>query len=446
MGKLKIGVCALCAAFSIVIFSGALSANANDSIADKQQQVNAIREANQKRQQEIDALGEDIADNEYAMALIGEQIDGYLAEIAAYGELVTEKQAAVEQEKAEIEQIEKYIADKVAEIEYKKAQIEELQAQNKANLEQFGKLARYMYMNNMSTQLPILNGSDNWYDYFVYSDVANNITEQTADFMDDILASIKRQEDMITEFNGEIQVLEAEKAELEKEKDDLEQEEADLVNTKADLERNAEEKRNTLYILAAENDDFMAKISGLKSDIDGANELMEELNAQIEEEIRKAQANRDPEMPDYSGDELGWPLDLQHHQITCYFVDYDAFHNGRHTGIDISDGAIRGAPIRAAQSGVVVTVSQTCSHNEPKDGWTCGCGGNYGNYIIIDHGGQLATLYGHCQAIYVSPGQVVEKGEAIGEVGSTGWSSWWHLHFETRENGARVNPSKYLNF
>lgn len=446
MGKLKIGACALCAALCVAVFGGSFGAKANDSIADKQQQVNKIREENERRKQEIAALGEDISDNEAAMELIGAQIDGYLSEIAAYGELVTDMQAAVAKKKAEIEQVEKDIADKEAEIETKKLQIAELQAQNTANLEQFGKLARYMYMNNMSSQLPILNGSDDWYDYYVYSDVVNNITEQNADFMNEILASIKRQEDMITEFNEEIAILDADKARLEKEKEDLEQDEADLESTKNDLERDADEKRRELHSLAAENDDFMSKISGLKSDIEGANELMEELNAQIEEEIRKAQANRDPEMPDYSGEELGWPLDPKHHTITCYFVDYDAFHNGRHTGIDISDGAIRGAPIRAAQSGVVVTVSQTCSHNEPKDGWTCGCGGNYGNYIIIDHGGQLATLYGHCQAIYVSPGQVVEKGEAIGEVGSTGWSSWWHLHFETRENGVRVNPSKYLNF
>ena len=218
MGKLKIGAFASCAALCVAVFGGSFGAKANDSIADKQQQVNAIREANEKRKQEIAALGEDISDNEYAMELIGAQIDGYLAEIAAYGELVTDMQAAVAKKKAEIEQVEKDIADKEAEIEVKKAQIEELQAQNTANLEQFGKLARYMYMNNMSSQLPILNGSDDWYDYYVYSDVVNNITEQNADFMNEILASIKRQEDMITEFNEEIAVLDADKARLEKER------------------------------------------------------------------------------------------------------------------------------------------------------------------------------------------------------------------------------------
>ena len=445
MGKIRIGACALCAVLSVAMFSGSLSANANDSIADKQQQVNDIRKANEKRKQEIDALGDDISDNEEAMELIGEQIDGYLAEIAAYGELVTEKQTAVEQKKAEIEQVENNIAYKENEIELKKSQIAELQAQNDLNLEQFGKLARYMYMNNMSTQLPVLNGSDDWYDYFVYSDVVNNITEQTSDFMDYIMSSIKRQEELIAEFNSEIQVLEAEKAELEKEKVDLEQEEADLESTMADLERNTDQKRGEINSLVEKNDAFKDKIAGLKISIAEAEAQMEELNAEIEKLIREAQANRDPDMPDYSGESLIWPLDPQHNRITTYF-GYDPWRGGNHGGIDVWDSWIHGATVYAAQSGYITTTSFTCTHNEPKNGWTCGCGGNFGNYIIIDHGGNLATLYGHLQAIYVSPGQFVKQGDAIGEVGSTGWSTDYHLHFETREYGVRVDPRNYLNF
>lgn len=445
MGKLKIGACALCAALCVAVFGGSLGAKANDSIADKQQQVNDIREANEKRKQEIAALGEDIAGNEAAMELIGAQIDGYLAEIAAYGELVTDMQIAVAKKKAEIEQVEKDIADKEAEIEAKKIQIAELQAQNTANLEQFGKLARYMYMNNMSSQLPILNGSDDWYDYFVYSDVINNITAQNADFMNEILASIKRQEDLITEFNDEIAALEAQKAELEQEKADLEQQEADLENTKYDLEISAAQKRSEISSLVEKNDAYKDKIAGLKTNIEEAEAQMEELNAEIERLIREAQANRDPDMPDYSGEDLIWPLDPQHNRITTYF-GYDGWRGGNHGGIDIWSSTIQGATVYAAQSGYITTTSFTCPHNEPKNGWTCGCGGNFGNYIIIDHGGQLATLYGHLQAIYVSAGQFVEQGDPIGEVGSTGWSTDFHLHFETRENGVRVDPRNYLNF
>lgn len=445
MGKIKIGVCALCTALAVTLFGGVFRANANDSIADKQQQLKDIRAANEKRKQEIDALGEDISDNEAAMALIGAQIDGYLAEIAAYSELVTDMQTAVSMKKAEIEQVEKDIADNEAEIDAKKSKISELQAQNKTNLEQYGKLARYMYMNNMSSQLPILNGSDDWYDYLVYSDVVNNITQQNADLMDEIQTSIQLQEDMIVELNSELAALEDKKTELELEKADLEQQEAELESTKAELERDADQKRAEINALAEKNEAYKDKIAGLKNNMADAEAQMEALSADIERLIREAQAKRDPEMPDYSGEDLIWPLDPQHSRITTYF-GYDGWRNGNHGGIDINDGYIEGATVYAAQSGYITTTSFTCKHNEPKRNWTCGCGGNYGNYIIIDHGGKLATLYGHLQAIYVSPGQFVEQGEPIGEVGSTGWSTDFHLHFETRENGVRVNPRNYLNF
>lgn len=446
MGKIKICACALCAALIVVLAgSGSLSAKANNqSIEDKQQQVNAIREENERRQQEIDALGGDIADNEAAMKLISDQIDGYLAEIAAYSELVTAKQAAVEQKKAEIEEVKKSISEKEAEIEAKKAKAAELKAQNEANLERFGKLARYMYMNDMSTQLPVLNGSDDWYDYFVYSDAVNNITKQNADFMNEINASIEKQKAMITELNNEIAALETENKNLEDEKSRLEEQEAELEDIKSSLEASAEDRRNKLYALAAENEDFEVKISGLKTSIAEAEAQAEAINAEIEELIRQAQANRDPEMPDYSGDGLRWPLDQQYHNITTYF-GYDGWRGGNHGGIDIWSSGIHGATIYAAQSGVITTTSFTCSHNYPKRGMGYdGCGGGFGNYIIIDHGGSLATLYGHVQAIYVSPGQFVEKGQAIGEVGSTGWSTDYHLHFETRVNGSRVNPLNYV--
>lgn len=451
MGKLKIIVRAMCAALCaalVVSVSGSYWSRARaaqESVADKQQKVNELREANRKRQQQINALDGDISENETAMALIGDQIDGYLSEIAAYEELVAAKQTAVEIKREEIAAVEQSIADNELEIENKKAKAAELEAENKANLEKFGKLARYMYMNGLSSsKLPVLNGSDDWYDYFVYSDVVNNIAKQNTDFMNEINASIEQQKQMIEELNADIEALEQRKQDLLDEKAKLEKQEAELEATKVDLEADTDAKRSELYALAAQNDEFMAKIAGLKKSIAEAEEQQEELNAEIEEMLRNAQQNRDPDMPDYSGDGLRWPLDSSHKRITTYF-GYDGWRGGNHGGIDICDSAIVGAPIYAAQSGYVVTVSNTCTHNEGKQGWTCGCGGNYGNYIIIDHGGTLATLYGHCQAIYVYQGQFVEKGDVIGEVGSTGWSTWWHLHFETRVNGTRVDPLNYVS-
>jgi murein DD-endopeptidase MepM/ murein hydrolase activator NlpD len=99
----------------------------------------------------------------------------------------------------------------------------------------------------------------------------------------------------------------------------------------------------------------------------------------------------------------------------------------RHNGIDI--GAPMGATISAAASGTVIYA-----------GWESG----YGNTIVIDHDGAVSTLYGHCSQIFVSNGQEVQRGQAIGAVGSTGRSTGPHLHFEVRVNGVAVDPTGRL--
>ena len=104
------------------------------------------------------------------------------------------------------------------------------------------------------------------------------------------------------------------------------------------------------------------------------------------------------------------------------------FHDVRmHTGIDF--GASYGTAIRAAADGTVV-----------RAGWF----GGYGNATVVDHGRGLATLYGHQSRILVSEGQQVKKGAVIGLVGSTGFSTGPHLHFEVRIDGTPVNPLPYL--
>jgi murein DD-endopeptidase MepM/ murein hydrolase activator NlpD len=75
-----------------------------------------------------------------------------------------------------------------------------------------------------------------------------------------------------------------------------------------------------------------------------------------------------------------------------------------------------------------------------------GYNGGYGNCIVIDHGYELQTLYGHLSKINVKIGDEVKLGEVIGEVGSTGRSTGPHLHYEVHFKGEKVNPELYLNF
>lgn len=98
-----------------------------------------------------------------------------------------------------------------------------------------------------------------------------------------------------------------------------------------------------------------------------------------------------------------------------------------HAGQDFP--VAHGTPIRAADGGRVIEA-----------GWR----GGYGKVVIIDHGGGIATLYAHCSTLHVKAGQTVNKGQVIAAVGSTGYSTGPHLHFEVRQNGTPVDPKAWL--
>ncbi len=116
--------------------------------------------------------------------------------------------------------------------------------------------------------------------------------------------------------------------------------------------------------------------------------------------------------------------------ITTYFDEKGSmWKGGWHTGLDI--GALYGVPILASESGVVLEA-----------GWATTRG--FGNYVKLGHGLGFTTLYGHMSVIRVKEGQWVNRGDQIGDVGSTGVSTGPHLHFEMRINGSPVDPLPYL--
>lgn len=131
----------------------------------------------------------------------------------------------------------------------------------------------------------------------------------------------------------------------------------------------------------------------------------------------------------YVGGEMMWPVPGKYyisspfgeriHPITKVY--------SKHTGIDIPSKT--GTPVVAAQTGTVVYAD-----------WF----GTYGKAIIVDHGGGLSTLYAHNNEMYVVVGQTVKRGETIAGMGTTGYSTGPHSHFEVRENGNYVNPLNYV--
>ena len=150
-----------------------------------------------------------------------------------------------------------------------------------------------------------------------------------------------------------------------------------------------------------------------------------ETSKQIETMIRKIQSG-EKNVSGSTGTML-WPAEGE---ITSPFGwrVHPIFGTQRlHTGIDI--GADYGDTVRATDGGVVI-------HSD----WM----GGYGNAVIIDHGNGISTLYAHNSQLLVSEGQSVSKGQAISRVGSTGYSTGPHLHFEVRQNGTPVNPLNFL--
>jgi len=125
-----------------------------------------------------------------------------------------------------------------------------------------------------------------------------------------------------------------------------------------------------------------------------------------------------PDTQKVASNKMAWPT--VGNRITQYY-------SWRHTGLDIANKL--GTPLFAADSGTVEFV-----------GWSTG----YGNNVVINHGGGKKTRYAHMHKFYVGKGEQVDKGEAIGEMGSTGWSTGPHIHFEVIINGIKYNPLNYL--
>lgn len=149
---------------------------------------------------------------------------------------------------------------------------------------------------------------------------------------------------------------------------------------------------------------------------------------EIEALIRQSTAGRKESTIVGATGKMIWPV--PNHTISSGFGirTHPVFKTvSNHTGIDLPNSM--GTPIKAADGGTVLFA-----------GWY----GAYGRVVIIDHGKDMVTLYGHTSETFVEKGDQVTQGQKIAAVGSTGYSTGPHLHFEVRVKGVPVNPLKYL--
>lgn len=230
-------------------------------------------------------------------------------------------------------------------------------------------------------------------------------------------------------------------AELQSQMSAVEGEQKALDTYKKEVEiqkQNLEKEKEEINRLSEENAALIAELKQLAADTENAIEenqfQQEELDRQIEEYYESLKNQPLVDVPEDGS--FVWPCP-GHTYLTSTFDEDRGANN--HGALDIADGSIYGAAVVAAQSGVVFSAYNGCPHDYGKSS-SCGCGGGYGNYVMIDHGNGKVTVYGHLCDVVVSIGDTVEAGQVIGYVGSTGYSTGPHLHFETRYNNVKYDP------
>lgn len=295
------------------------------------------------------------------------------------------------------------IREKEEELSAQQEQIEE-------NYELLKKRLRVMYKTGNASVLGLVLGAEDFTQFLSRTQVTSRVAKHDQELIEDMrekLAQIKEVKENI----------EADKAELETSKSQQ------------------AEKQTVLATQLSQTKDQIQDIEQLekeyKSNQAQLSQQMKEVQAEVDDIYAKIESTGE-----YEGGIMLWPV-AGYKTVTSDFgwrfggTDY-------HTGIDIArtnsaGQGIYGKPILAAASGkVVFTQTSYVAHR------------GYGIYLIIDHGGGISTLYGHTSGLKVKLGDTVTRGQPIAYVGSTGWSTGPHLHFEVRVDGKYTNPWPYL--
>ena len=261
------------------------------------------------------------------------------------------------------------------------------------------------------------DGNVNYWEMIFTSDGLYEFLTQ----LDRIVYLLEYDEQIITEYDHSCEELDASLSSLISLKNEARDTQNMLIQSKQKLNGQLE--------------NMISEMATLDSDVNASYELYKkkiadekEFNSDIEKLLAERQAQTNAA---YVGGEFIWPLPSSHTYISSGFgwrIHPITKLKQFHLGIDIP--APYKTSIYAANSGTVIEQGY---HNAN------------GNYIIIDHGGGKATFYAHLTKILVATGQKVNQGDTVGLVGTTGWSTGYHLHFGVFVDNTAVDPTTYYN-
>lgn len=421
MNKLKRILCAmLCVCMISIPMAIPTTVSAEDSISDLEQQLQQLEQENEKYQKILDDTKSDIAEKEeYKSALVSkvqvldEKIAVTREKISSLNDDIKEKQDAYDKGLSEVE-------------------------------DQFDALAnrlRILYMSGNATDLEIIFGAKDFSDLIDKMELVKSLANSDKELISEIQTKLDELSTKKEALEADKKDLETQQASLKSDQDEFNKLISDNDEILKNLYASNSEAQNSLESAALQSDEIEAKISQYYA----AQKAAAEHAAQASQSSSSSSSGSSSSGSSSSGSSsvivpsgsgFAWPTPGFVSLSSEWFEDREVYNHG---GIDIAGAGIMGTPVVAAADGTVVATNSSCTHNWGKS-YSCGCGGGYGNYVMISHAGGKMTVYGHLTSLTVSSGQSVSRGQVIGYVGSTGNSTGPHLHYECRLNGVRYNP------
>lgn len=337
---------------------------------------------------------------------------------AAY---VQELDASLSEVSGELERLAGEIAAKEEEIAQAQVRLEEAKAREESQYGSMKLRIKYTYENGETSALETILS-------------AGSIAEllNRAEYASQIAAYDRR---MLTAYGEAKEAVRLEEETLEGERQSLLDLEESTRAKESSLEELMAAKTAQLASYEAQIEQAQGELDQYNADIAAQEQLMREIEAEMKRREEEARKQAEAQGETYTTTDLGnisfiWPCPSSS-RITSYFGDRESPTEGassNHKGVDI--GAGTGADILAAAGGEVVISTYSYSA---------------GNYIMIDHGGGVSTVYMHCSQLLAQAGDQVSQGQVIAKVGSTGYSTGPHLHFGIRSDGSYVNPLSHVS-